>query len=87
MSLVNPHANAKVINESSGARIWGTISWLKNYNCDPAVRNASAIPPMPIRAPPMPTHQKPFGASFAKNGPRKMTNPATPWNSDLLENF
>ena len=79
--MLKPQANARVISSNRGARICSTNSWLKNSSCDPDVRNARAIPPMPIKAPPIPTHQKPLAASLAKNGPRKMTSPATPWKS------
>ncbi len=58
-----------------------TNSELKNSSCAPTEMKASAMPPSPINSPPMPTHQKPFGAPLAKNGPRKMTTPATPWKS------
>ena len=47
----------------------------------PTDRKASAMPPMPINRPPIPTHLKPVAGPFAKNGPKKMTRPATLWNS------
>jgi hypothetical protein len=58
-----------------------TKDWLKKSSCEPAVRKARAIPPRPIKTPPIPTQKYPLGASFARNGPRKMTSPATLWKS------
>lgn len=80
---MNPNMKANVVSSSKGARIWRTTSWLKNKSCEPAVKNAGAMAPIPINALPIPTHQNPLGASLAKNSPSKITNPATTWKSGI----
>ena len=81
MSLTKPNVKARVMSKRRGVRISITKDGLKKSSCAPIEMKARAMPPRPINTPPIPTYQKPFGDFVARNGPRKMTSPATPWKS------
>ena len=61
---MKPKVNAKVMSKSKGARIAETNPALKNKNWLPDTKNARAMPPRPISAPPIPTIPKPGTVSF-----------------------